>query len=317
MKAAIVTEAGQTPRYADFQAPSVDAGEHRVKVAAAALSHLTKSRASGSHYSSSGDFPLLAGVDGTGMLDDGRRVYFVLPRKPYGSMADFAVVRQSQCIVLPDALDEVTAAAIAIPGMSSWAALVERARLVKGQTVLVNGATGTSGRLAVQIAKHLGAGKVIATGRNAQALQSLSGLGADATVSLSQDQGTLKRQLEEHFREGVDVVLDYLWGDSAHAILISAAKATPDAVPIRFVQIGAISGAEIKLPSAVLRSTAIELMGSGMGSIPMPRLFEAIKGVFAATVPSHFEIATQTVPLSQVAEHWADADSRARIVFTP
>ena len=97
-----------------------------------------------------------------------RRVYFVLPRAPYGSMAEQAVVPSAHCVPLPDELDDVTAAAIANPGMSSWAAYTERARLKAGETVLVNGATGTAGRLAVQIAKYLGARKVIATGRNAE-----------------------------------------------------------------------------------------------------------------------------------------------------
>ena len=87
-----------------------------------------------------GDFPFVAGIDGVGRLDDGRRVYFVLPRAPYGSMAEVSVVPSAQCIAVPDELDDVTAAAIANPGMSSWAAYAERARLRAGETVLVNGA---------------------------------------------------------------------------------------------------------------------------------------------------------------------------------
>src|SRR6202050_3061011 len=167
MKAAIVLGAGQTPMYRDFSEPLPSSGESRVTVAAAALSQVVKSRASGAHYSSSGQFPFVVGIDGVGRLDDGTRVYFVLPRAPYGSMAEQTVVPAAQCLPLPDGLDEATAAAIANPGMSSWAAFKERAQLKAGETVLVNGATGTAGRLAVQIAKHLGARKVIATGRNA------------------------------------------------------------------------------------------------------------------------------------------------------
>src|SRR5271168_389430 len=184
MKAAMVVEAGQTPIYGDFKEPIPADGEVRVTVSAAALSNVVKSRASGTHYSSSGELPFVVGIDGVGRLDDGRRVYFALPRAPFGSMAEKAVIRPSQCVSLPDDLDDVTAAAIANPGMSAWAAFRERARLAPGENVLINGATGTAGRLAVQIAKHMGARKVVATGRNAEALKALSELGADVTIPL-------------------------------------------------------------------------------------------------------------------------------------
>jgi NADPH:quinone reductase-like Zn-dependent oxidoreductase len=172
MKAAIVLEAGKTPIYGDFQEPVPAQGEVQVTVRAAALSNLVKSRASGTHYSSSGQPPFVVGIDGVGHLDDGRRVYFVLPRAPFGSMSEKTVIRPSQCVSLPDELDDVTAA-IANPGMSAWAAFKERAKLTAGETVLVNGATGAAGRLAVQIAKYMGARKVVATGRNAEALKVL------------------------------------------------------------------------------------------------------------------------------------------------
>src|SRR5476649_966143 len=173
MKAALVTAPGATPVYADFDEPVVTEGAVRVAVVASALSHVTKSRASGKHYSASGQLPLVPGIDGVGTLDDGSRVYFIMPEAPCGGMAEVCVVKRQHCIALPPELDMVTAAAMAIPGMSSWAALVERAKLLRGETVLINGATGVSGRLAVQIAKYLGAAKVIATGRNAASLESL------------------------------------------------------------------------------------------------------------------------------------------------
>jgi NADPH:quinone reductase-like Zn-dependent oxidoreductase len=159
MKAAIVVEAGKTPIYSDFREPQPAPGEVRVTVSAAALSNVVKGRASGRHYSSSGNLPFVVGIDGVGRLDDGRRVYFVLPEAPFGSMSEQTVVPLAQCVALPDELDDATAAAIANPGMSAWAALRERAELATGETVLVNGATGTAGRLAVQIAKHMGAKK--------------------------------------------------------------------------------------------------------------------------------------------------------------
>ena len=315
MKAAVVMGAGQTPRYADFSEPTPAAGESKVTVIAAAISQVVRSRASGQHYSSSGQFPFVAGIDGVGRLDDGRRVYFVMPRAPYGSMAEHATAPSAHCLALPDDLDDVADAAIANPGMSSWAALQERARLEAGETVLVNGATGASGRLAVQIAKHLGAKKVIATGRNLEALKSVAALGADVTIPLVDDEAELEGRFTREFAQGVDVVLDYLWGKSAERLIIAGAKAGAEAVPIRFVQIGSVSGADITLPSAALRSSAIVLMGSGIGSIPFDRLLIAIDGLFRATVPAGFKIATNAVPLSDVEQAWTRDESAGRTVF--
>jgi NADPH:quinone reductase-like Zn-dependent oxidoreductase len=316
MKAAIVHGAGQSPVYGDFAEPLVCDGENRIAVTAAAIGHVTKSRASGSHYSSSGHFPFIAGIDGVGRRDDGRRVYFVMPRAPYGGMAERTVVPSAHCLPLPDELDDVTAAAIANPGMSSWAAYTERARLKAGETVLVNGAAGTAGRLAVQIARHLGAKKVIATARNVDALQAVATLGADVTIPLIEDEAALENRFKEQFAEGVDVVIDYLWGRSAERLLVAGAKAGAEAVPIRFVQVGAASGSDITLPSAALRSSAIELMGSGLGSIPLDRLLACIGALLHAAGPGGFKIATTPVSLSEVEQAWTSDDSTRRTVFT-
>jgi NADPH:quinone reductase-like Zn-dependent oxidoreductase len=315
MKAAIVVESGKTPIYGDFKEPVPANGEVQVTVSAAALSNAVKSRASGTHYSSSAQLPFVVGIDGVGRLDDGRRVYFALPQAPFGSMSEKTVIRPSQCVFLPDDLDDVTAAAIANPGMSAWAALKERAKLMTGETVLINGATGTAGRLAVQIAKHMGATKVVATGRNVKSLKALSALGADVTIPLGDTGDAFENALEEQFGDGIDVVLDYLWGRSAERIIIAGAKAGKDAVPIRFVHIGSVSGPDITLPSAALRSSAITLMGSGIGSVPVERMVQSIDDLMKATVPGGFKIETKTFPLSQVEGVWAAAGNMPRNVF--
>ena len=316
MKAAIVQKLGQTPAYDDFPPPTAAVGERCISVTAAALSQVVRSRASGSHYSASGQFPFVVGLDGVGSLDDGRRVYFILPKAPYGSMAEQAVVSAAHCLPVPDGLDDVTAAAIANPGMSSWAAFTARAMLKAGETVLINGATGIAGRLAVQIAKHLGAGKIVATGRDAAALRSLAALGADVTIPLVEDEAALEQSFREQFAGGIDVVVDYLWGKSAEHLLIAGAKAGPDAVPIRFVQIGAAGGSNITLPSAVLRSSAIELMGSGIGSVPLERMISVIRGVLGAAAQGGFEIAVDRVPLAEVEQAWRNESPKRRTVFT-
>jgi NADPH:quinone reductase-like Zn-dependent oxidoreductase len=315
MKAAIVLEVGKTPVYGDFKEPVAGNGEVRINVTAAALSNVVRSRASGTHYSSSGELPFVVGIDGVGRLDDGRRVYFALPKPPLGSMSERTVVRSGQCVALPDGLDDVSAAAIANPGMSAWAAMKERAKLAAGETVLVNGATGTAGRLAVQIAKYMGAKKVIATGRNIEVLKSLARLGADVIIPLIEDGDTLEEAFQGQFAEGVDVVVDYLWGPSAERLIIAGAKAGKEAAPIRFVHVGSVSAPDIKLPSAALRSSAIELMGSGIGSIPVDRLVKSIDELMKAAVPGRFEIATKTIPLSAVEETWSTTGNMPRIVF--
>jgi NADPH:quinone reductase-like Zn-dependent oxidoreductase len=315
MKAAIVWGAGKIPVYGDFKEPVPSDGESLIKVSAAALSPLVKARASGAHYSAGHEFPFIAGVDGVGRLADGRRVYFALPKAPYGAMAEQVVAPAAQCVAAPDDLDDVTAAALANPGMSSWAAFKERAKLKTGETVLVNGATGAAGRLAVQIAKHLGAKKVVATGRNVETLKSLAALGADETIPLVQDEKTLDAAFEAQFARGVDVVIDYLWGESAERLLIAAAKASKKAYPVRFVQVGSVSGAEIKLASAVLRSSGLELLGSGIGSVPMVRLLAGIGEFLRAAAPAGFKIEAETVPLSDVEQTWARTGAE-RVVFT-
>jgi NADPH:quinone reductase-like Zn-dependent oxidoreductase len=274
-----------------------------------------RARASGAHYSASHSFPFVAGVDGVGRLDDGRRVYFLMPRAPYGAMAEVTVAPSAQCLPVPGELDDVTAAAIANPAMSSCAALTERVHLKAGETVLVNGATGAAGQLAVRIAKQRGAAKVIATGRNPEALRSAAALGADMTIPLVEDEATLDASFAAAFDRGVDVVLDYLWGRSAERLLIAAAKAGK-AAPIRFVQIGSVGGETIAQPSSILRSAPITLMGSGFGSVTLDRLLAAIGAGLQAAASGGFRVAAKAVPLCEVEQAWLSDAGGQRIVFT-
>ena len=325
MKAAIITAPGQSPIYANFPEPPATEGSNnlsRITVSASALSPLSKSRSSGTHYSASGVFPAVAGVDGVGRTATGQRVYFAMPESPYGALAEYTLVPARQCIEIPENLDDIAAAALANPGMSSWAALVERAHIQPGETVLINGATGSAGRLAIRLAKYLGAGKVIATGRNPEELQQLSALGADITIPFQLDAANPQgaQQYEEalfnEFSHGIDIVLDYLWGKSAQTLLIAVAKAVDDGHPVRFVQIGEAGGeSSIQLPAAALRSSSIQLMGSGLRSIPFAKLLASIHGVFAAAAPASLQVETRTMPLASIAEAWL-APAKPRIVIT-
>lgn len=311
MKAAIVEQFGQPPVYGDFDDPAAGPGEVLIHVAASSLSPLARVRAAGQHYSAAAPLPFVAGVDGAGRLADGREVYFLLPRAPFGAMAEQSVVADGQWLEIPKGLDLATAAVIANPGMSSWAALTGQAGLRAGETVLINGATGASGVLAVKIARHLGAARVIATGRNEAILERL---GADATVPLNQGQAAVEAALKTHFADGIDVVLDYLWGWSAISILAVGAKTAPQDVPIRFIQIGSAGGAEITLPAAVLRSSSFEMKGSGLGSVSLPKLMGAIGSVFAAAGAAQLTLDFRAVPLCDAAATWNDTSQR--LVYT-
>lgn len=321
MKAAVVTSPGTKPVFGEFQNPASRDDLRVVTVTAAALTNLTKGRASGSHYSADNIYPFVPGADGVGTLDDGRRVYFAMPEAPFGAMAEQALVDPRRTVTVPDKLDDVAAAALANPGMSCFAALIERARLQAGETVLINGATGAAGSVAVQVAKQLGARRVIVTGRNAQELETLRSTGADVLIPFDlrpeNPQGVehFHQALTAAFAHGLDVVVDYLWGASARTIIVAVAKAVQDAHPVRFVQVGEASREPVELPAAALRSSAIQIMGSGLKSVPLPKLLEGIRQTFDLAARGKLYLPTEVVPLSTVTENW-EASGKPRLVFT-
>ncbi|HEV8449308.1 MAG TPA: zinc-binding alcohol dehydrogenase family protein, partial [Gemmatimonadaceae bacterium] len=186
MKAAVLHALGSPPHYEDFRDPQPGEKEVVVHVRAASLKNIDKAMANGSHYDAHRELPAIVGVDGVGTLDDGTRVFCGGTRPPYGMMAEQTVVSRVRCLPLPDGVDDDTAAALPNPALSSWLPLVWRAHLQPGETVLILGATGVAGKLAIQIAKHLGAGRVVAAGRNPRVLETLPALGADATIALDQ-----------------------------------------------------------------------------------------------------------------------------------
>ena len=313
MKAAVVFDLNEGPICDDINEPQPASGKKQIDDRAAAISHVVKGRASGRHYSFDGTLPFVVGIDGVGMTSNGQRVYFAFPSAPFGSMAQRAPVALQNCLPLPDALDDISAAAMANPGMSAWAALVKRAQFQAGETVLINGATGSAGQLAVQIASYLGAKKIIATGRNAQALTALA---ADECINLTADEQTLNAQFAAASAGQIDVVVDYLWGRSAELLLPILAKYTPGDKPVRYVQVGSLAGADIGLNGAVLRAAPLQLMGSGIGSLSMPQLLAATGEMLQAAVPGHFTIATTPLPLRDVAAAWPRDNSQKRTVFT-
>ena len=320
MRAAVVRAFDAPPSYSEFADPVPEAGELLVTVSAAGLHQIVKSLANGSHYGSTGELPFVPGVDGVGRLEDGTRVYFGGGRSPFGTMAERSLAAKKMCIPLPDGLDDATAAGIANPAMSSSVALTARAKFVAGESVMILGATGVAGQLAVQIAKRMGARRVVGAGRNPEALEKLKDLGADATISLDQPQ---EAQVEAFRAEiagaGVDVVLDYLWGQPAESALLAISqKGLRSSSPReRFVQIGNTAGATISLHAAALRSSGLELLGSGFGSASIDQILAAVAEFFrvAATEPFQFQI--KAAPLSDVEALWNSPERGIRLVFQP
>jgi NADPH:quinone reductase-like Zn-dependent oxidoreductase len=206
------------------------------------------------------------------------------------------------------------------PGMSSWAALTGRAKFIAGESILILGATGVSGQLAVQIAKRLGARRVVAAGRNVEALEQLRNLGADVVISLNQEPQALVSAFRNEWTNGhIEVVLDYVWGAPAERLLeaISQKGLRHAASRIRFIQIGSMAGPNVSLAAATLRSSGLEILGSGFGSVSIEKIFEALAEFLKENVEKPLHIKVDTVPLRDVEALWNVADQGARLVFEP
>lgn len=332
MHAAVVTAFGAAPCYREFPAPvPTGDGEMLIDVLAAGLHPRVRSQAAGSHYTRTDELPLVPGIDGVGRGPDGLLRYFVLPDTTMGAMAEQTVIDVRRSVVLDDAIDPVAVAAAMNPAMSSWVALRQRITFQAGQDVLVLGATGNSGQLAVQIAKLSGARQIIAAGRNLERLAALTGLGATATVPLGAGQQAGERahqqagqradeQADERLAQSaadVDIVLDYLWGDPAAAAMVALLTSRADrSKPLTWVQIGSVAGQTAPIPSAALRAARLQIVGSGQGSVS-PREYLAELPALAELISTgSLDIAAQAVPLADVEKAWA-TDTNQRIVLVP
>ncbi|GAA4666388.1 zinc-binding alcohol dehydrogenase family protein [Amycolatopsis dongchuanensis] len=307
MKAAVVSAFDAPPRYQDFPDPTATGPDELVvDVLAAGLHPRVRSQANGSHYTTTGELPLVPGVDGVGRGPDGRLRYFVLPETTLGSMAERTVIDVRRSVVLPEGSDVLAVAAAMNPAMSSWVALRRRAEFQPGQDVLVLGATGNAGRLAVQIAKLLGAGRVVAAGRDEARL---SAVGASETVPLD-------RVAEA---ADVDVVLDYVWGEPTAAAMAAVVTHRADrGKPLTWIEIGSVAGPTAAIPSAALRAARLRIIGSGQGSVTPRDIIAELPSLAEEITRGTFEINARPVALSDVEQAWAESTSTTeRLVLTP
>jgi NADPH:quinone reductase-like Zn-dependent oxidoreductase len=318
MKAAVVSSFDAPPRYQDFPDP-VPAGDDDmvVDVLAAGLHPRVRSQADGSHYTSTDELPLIPGIDGVGRGADGLLRYFILPDTTLGAMAEQTVIDPRRSIVLPAGSDPVAVAAAMNPAMSSWVALRRRVQFQAGQDVLVLGATGSAGQMAIQIAKLSGAGAIIAAGRNAERLAGLPAAGATGTVSLDGDPEVVARQLGQTASE-VDVVIDYLWGEPTTVAMIAIITARADrAKALTWIEIGSIAGSTAQVPSAALRAARLTIVGSGQGSVSAHEYLAELPALAESIAAGTLNADARVMPLADVETAWAATGTTHRIVLVP
>lgn len=320
MKAAVKHTAVDPPAYDDWPDPSPADGLQTAELVATGVHQLVLARANGAHYTSTGIYPQVPGTDAVARTDDGHFVYtgFALG----GTLAERIVIPATGLIELPANTDFSQVAAGVNPGIASWLPLIARLREVQSLgTVLILGATGMAGMLAISNALDLRAERVIAVGRNETALAAAAERGAAATVRLSGDvQADTQSMADALSGHAPDVVLDFVWGapaESVFGLFESAGLRAPD-TGTSVVQIGNLAGPNAAVPAHMLRSNKITLRGSGIGSISIADV--------AAEVPRYVERITsgvvavpyRTYPLSQVAVAWQKAGEPGdRVVVVP
>ncbi|KUJ62995.1 alcohol dehydrogenase [Flavobacteriaceae bacterium CRH] len=322
MKAAVIYTKGEMPKYAEFPEPIVqNENEVLISVKAVAITNLDKGKASGKHYSSENENQngFVVGSDGIGLLEDGKRVY---ARGISGTIAEKAVVEKNRMVPLPDGISNATAAAMPNAVAGSAMALRFRAGIKPGETVLINGATGFTGQMAIQIAKHYGAKKIIVTGRNKNTLQELLKLGADEIISLKQDDETIVNQIQAIHKENpIDIVLDYLWGHPAELILNALKGNGSFTNKVRFITIGSMAGENIQLSSGILRSVNLQLSGSGLGSWTKEEVkllfLEILPEMFLLAAENKLKVTIEEVPLSDIEKMWnTEVSDGKRLIVT-
>ncbi|HEX4851556.1 MAG TPA: zinc-binding alcohol dehydrogenase family protein, partial [Puia sp.] len=311
---------GEIPKCADFPDPVAAAGEQIIHVKAAVLENFDKMTAKGIQYASKKMipvFPAVVGLGGIGTTENGHLVGFRGARPPYGSMAEKTVVRQA--LPIPEGIDPVQASALPAAVLTSYLPLRFTANLRPGETVLINGATGVSGKIAVQIARMMGAKRVVGTGRNERSLNLLRGLGADAVVDLKQPDEKIMSDIKKESADGgIDVIIDFIWGHPAELIMQSF---VPEELGlpekrIRYIHVGQKAGSNISLSGEMLRTSGLEIYGAA--NIPRERIPEAMKQVWQWIREDKFQIEIERIPLADIESAWMrdDLDGK-RIVIIP
>ncbi len=273
MRAAVLHEYGATPVVEDWDDPADDDGW--VDVLAAGLNPIDLRVASGTLAARRPELPAVLGSEGIGRTADGRRVYFT-----GASFAQRAAARD--CVEVPDGVGDAHAVAYGVAGLAAWLAL-DRARVAEGDRVLVLGASGPVGAIALQLARLRGAGRVVAAARRSVA-------GADAFVQLGED---------PVFDEEFDVVIDPLWGRPAEAAVAAMAFRG------RLVQLGQSAGGDATLASADIRFKELEILGHTNFAHPLETRAAALQGMWEHAAAGRLSVPCETFALDDIATAWA------------
>src|ERR1700751_1304547 len=293
---------GERPAYGEFAEPQATAGARVVEVCAAALSGLDRNIARRLHYFKMPDGPFVVGREGVAR-DGDRRIYFNVnaPAGPFGSMAERTLIDPKFSFPVPDGVADDVAAALGNAGLAAWLAVSGRAHLRRGETVLILGATGVSGLIAVSAAKQLGAGRIIAAGRNRDALARAKRLGAAATVDLA-GSSDLVAVYRDAAGGAVDVVVDFVFGAPGEAALEVLA------LHGRFLHIGSMAGQSITLRGGPIRRTCADVLGFAFYHPPIEVQAQSYADLCRLAVAGEIAPDIETRPLSEIGAAW---DARA------
>jgi NADPH:quinone reductase-like Zn-dependent oxidoreductase len=305
MHAAVVTSFSEPPHYLPFDVPQPRTDDEvLVDVLAAGLHPRVRSGAAGVHYTSTGTLPMIPGIDAVGRRPDGKLIYFVADDDALGTMAGKAVADVRRAIELPDDVNVAKIAAAMNPAMSSWVALRLRVPIEPGQSVLVLGVTGNAGAMAVQVAKRLGAGRVVGAGRAPGRLGAVAAAGADEVIRLTSDDEATGIALAAAAAD-VDIVLDYLWGKPTERAIMALLTARPDrSRAMDWIQIGSVAGPTIELPSVALRSANLRVLGNGQGAVSGRAYLAELPSLVAEINSGGIAVTANPVPLADVEAAW-------------
>lgn len=319
MKAAVLHEVGGIPRYEDFPDPVAGQDEVVIDVQAVAVENVDKLIAAGTHYASSkflAQLPVIPAFDGIGTLPDGTVVGFGNPRLPYGALAEKTVVANNGFTPIAEGIDPAVAAvlATAMTGMS----ITTAAGFARGETVLVQGATGVAGRLAVKVARLLGAGRIVGTGRDDDQLREVQALGADTVINTAVPDDALAQAYADATRDGYDVVVDYLWGRPTEILLRSL---VPDSFtfprPTRLIQVGQAAGPDATIAAESVRTSGVEICGAAKG-LDGQTMGEVYGQVVTWTQSGELTFDMEEAPLGDIETAWQRTDLRGkRLVVVP
>jgi len=307
-------DGGERPTYGEFAEPQAADGALAVDVCAAALSGLDRNIARRLHYLKMPEGPFVLGREGVARDRDGRRIYFNVnaPVGPFGSMAERSLIDPKFSFAVPDGVADEVAAALGNAGLAAWLSLSWRARMRAGETVLILGATGISGLIAVTAAKQLGAGRVVAAGRNGAALARAQQLGADATVDLA-TASDLAAAYREAAGGAVDVVVDFVFGAPGEAALEVLA------LHGRLLHIGSMAGQSMTLRGAPIRRTSADVLGFAYYHAPVDLQAQAYAELCRLAAAGEIVLDLETRPLADIAAAWdaRTAGNRRRQVLIP